>query len=281
MNLMNLRNHLIVFSLTSMAFAYKAPNNLNSYFPSAGFVQDSRASIINHMKIRHFLAIPVVLLITTSLSPAENPAAQTIADSRTDALFNGTDLNGWDHVLVGDGVKKEDVWSVKEGVLVCKGTPFGYLFTKKSYQDFTLTFQWRWAPGGTPGNSGVLLRIAGKPATFMPKCVEAQLKHENAGDTWGFFGASIDGPAERIQEIKKHEALGDFRGVKKIKAAEKPAGEWNQYEIKVSGETLELKVNGELVNQVKGLDILSGPIGFQSEGAEIHFRDIRLMTHQP
>lgn len=204
----------------------------------------------------------------------------TITAETTTRLFNGTDLDGWSHVLVGEGVKREDVWSVKDGVLVCKGKPFGYLFTDASYQDFSLEFDWRWAPGSAPesapGNSGVLLRIAGKPATFMPKCVEAQLKSGDAGDVWGFFGASVGGSAERIQEIKDHKDLGNFRGVKKFKAAEKAPGEWNHYEIKLSGGNLEIKVNGELVNQASGLEVLSGPIGLQSEGAEIHFRNIEL-----
>ena len=217
-------------------------------------------------------AVAAILLASDFTSPVTAAEAST----KPVELLTGDNLEGWSHVLVGEGMKKEDVWSVKDGTLVCKGTPLGYLFTNKSYQDFTLDLEWRWAPGGQPGNSGVLLRIAGKPATFMPKCVEAQLKHENAGDVWGFFGASIDGPQERIVEIKDHESLGNFRGVKKIKAAEKPPGEWNRYEIKVSGGTLELKVNGELVNQTTGLDILSGPIGLQSEGAEIHFRNIKI-----
>lgn len=55
-----------------------------------------------------------------------------------------------------------------------------------------LSFEWRWAPGSEPGNSGVLLRIAGEPETFMPKCVEAQLKHGSAGDIWAFYGAGLD-----------------------------------------------------------------------------------------
>jgi hypothetical protein len=235
-----------------------------------------------HMNIRNLSACILASLSPLSSTHAEVlPKDQATNPSSVVTLFNGTDLKGWSHILVGEGVKKEDVWSVKDGVIVCKGTPLGYLVTENSYQDFALSFEWRWAPGGTPGNSGVLLRIAGKPATFMPKCVEAQLKHENAGDAWGFFGASIDGPAERIQEIKNHESLGDFKGVKKIKAAEKAPGEWNRYEIKVSGDTMELKVNGELVNQVKGLDVLSGPIGLQSEGAEIHFRNIQITPHKP
>jgi hypothetical protein len=230
------------------------------------------------MKLPTFLTSigAAILLAACSKTPVATTVETSAAETSV-SLFDGTSLAGWSHVLVGEGVKKEDVWSAKDGTLVCKGTPFGYLFTNDSYQDFTLNFEWRWAPGGEPGNSGVLLRIAGEPATFMPKCVEAQLKHENAGDIWGFFGASIDGPAERITEIKDHESLGDFKGVKKIKAAEKPPGEWNHYEIKVSGENLTLKVNGELVNEASGLDVLSGPIGLQSEGAEIHFRNIHLI----
>ncbi len=223
------------------------------------------------------MRIPILPAITVAgmlLASCSKPPAAAVS-SHTE-LFNGTNLDGWSHVLVGEGVKREDVWSVKDGVLVCTGKPNGYLFTESSYQDFTLSLEWRWAPGGEPGNSGVLLRIAGEPATFMPKCVEAQLKHQNAGDVWGFFGANVEGPVERLHEVKGHEALGDFRGFKKIKAAEKPPGEWNQYEIAVSGGNLELKVNGELVNQVTGLDVLAGPIGLQSEGAEIHFRKIRL-----
>jgi hypothetical protein len=179
-------------------------------------------------------------------------------------------------VLVGDGVKKEDVWSVEDGVLICKGQPFGYLFTEGSYQDFTLNFEWRWPEGKEPGNSGVLLRIAGEPNGFMPECVEAQLKNGSAGDIWAFFGAKVEGDEDRMVEVKDHKDLKDFIGVKGMKLADKPVGEWNHYEIKLTGGDLELKINGELVNRASGLDVLSGPIGFQSEGAEIHFRNIVL-----
>lgn len=226
------------------------------------------------MKIRTFAATVTTGLLLISCT--KNVTTTITAETGT-SLFNGTDLSGWSHVLVGEGVQKEHVWSVRDGVLVCKGSPLGYLHTNSSHQDFTLTFEWRWAPGSEPGNSGVLLRIAGEPATFMPKCVEAQLKHENAGDIWAFYGASIQGDPAHVQQVAGHKDLGDFKGVKKLKAAEKPPGEWNLYEIKVSGGNIELKVNGETVNQASGLDVLAGPIGLQSEGAEIHFRNIRLV----
>lgn len=216
------------------------------------------------------IAATGVFLLASSLKSA---GQATVAPAR---LFNGVNLDGWPHVLVGEGLKREDVWCVKDGVLICKGKPTGYLFTKDSYQDFTLSFEWRWADEAQPGNSGVLLRIAGEPKTFMPKCVEAQLKSGSAGDIWAFFGASVNGDAARKVDVKDHKELGTFKGIKGMKVAEKKPGEWNRYEIKLSGGELELKINGEFVNRAGGLDVLPGPIGFQSDVAEIHFRNIEL-----
>ncbi len=191
------------------------------------------------------------------------------------SLFNGKNLDGWSHVLVED-LPMEAVWSVEDGVIVCKGEPLGYLQTMDSYQDFNLTFEWRWAPGEEPGNSGVLLRIASEPETLMPRCVEAQLKHGSTGDIWAFYGAGIDTDVERAREVTGHADLGDFVGISMIKDAEKAPGEWNHFEIELDGGSLTLTVNGELVNEATGLEILSGPIGFQSEGGEIHFRNMML-----
>lgn len=214
------------------------------------------------------MAAVCLLLVSCSTLPGSSP--------KPIDLFNGYSLDGWSHVLVDDAVKKEDVWSVQDGIMICKGAPLGYLFTNTSFQNYRLTVEWRWAPGTEPGNSGVLLRIAGEPETFMPKCVEAQLQSGSAGDIWAFYGARVEGDGDRIREIKGHKALGDFMGFGKIKAAENSPGQWNQYEIILNDGDLELRVNGELVNQATGLDALSGPIGLQSEGGEIHFRNVRL-----
>ena len=78
------------------------------------------------------------------------------------ALFNGKDLSEWDYFLVDPAAKMSDVWSIQDGILVCKGEPQGYLATKKDYTNFTLVVEWRWAPGTKPGNSGVLMRITGQ-----------------------------------------------------------------------------------------------------------------------
>ncbi|MDX1680822.1 MAG: DUF1080 domain-containing protein [Akkermansiaceae bacterium] len=200
-------------------------------------------------------------------------------------LFNGENLEGWSSVLwsedgSAESLSKEDVWSVEDGVLICKGKPLGYLQTTEDYQDYVLNLEWRWAPGTTPTNSGVLLRIAEAPETFLPKCVEAQLQHGNAGDLYGFFGASLEGDSERYQLIES-EKIGDFHAVKKMKSLEKSPGEWNHYRIKVHGDTIKLHINGELANEGHGIDVLAGPIGLQSEGSEIHFRNVRVEPLEP
>ena len=63
-------------------------------------------------------------------------------------LLAGDSLDGWNVFLVDSKIKKEDVWSVKDGVLVCKGEPLGYLYTKQPFKNFKLTLQWRWAGQG-------------------------------------------------------------------------------------------------------------------------------------
>ena len=65
-------------------------------------------------------------------------------------------------------------------------------------------------------------------------------------------------------------------GVTKTEANERAPGEWNRYEIVLDGSALEVSVNGTLVNRAHDCDILAGPIGLQSEGGEIHFRNIAL-----
>lgn len=221
------------------------------------------------MKHSHFLAGAAVfsfLLFAVTTAPAED----------TVKLFNGKDLSGWGFYLVEDDKKMDDVWSVEDGLLVCKGEPMGYLATDQEFTNCKLVVEWRWAPGEKPGNSGVLLRISGEPRA-LPKCYEAQLQHENAGDIYGFQGLPVTGDDEaRLVNVKGHKLGGDLSGVKKARGAEKPAGEWNKYEITLDGEKLSLVINGETVNEATGLKAIPGKIGFQSEGGEIHFRTIEV-----
>ncbi|MEJ2501957.1 MAG: DUF1080 domain-containing protein [Gemmatimonadota bacterium] len=182
-------------------------------------------------------------------------------------LFNGRDLSGWQSFLVEEA-SMEDVWSVEDGILIGQGDPQGYLYTENDFENFRLVVEWRWP--GTPGNSGVLMRITGEPM-MLPNAVEAQLQSGNAGDMYGFQGFRIGGDEDRLSEIP----VPGWR-LAKIAGNENEPGAWNRYEITVDGDRITLVVNGERVNEATGCDVRPGRIGLQSEGGVIHFRTVTL-----
>ena len=182
-------------------------------------------------------------------------------------LFNGEDLTGWTaHLAAGNpDADPSEVWRVSEdGYLICKGSPAGYLRTEADYTNFVLRLQWRWDPSQREGgNSGVLVRLVGEDKVW-PKSLEAQLQAGSAGDLWVIDGFGVDVPAERTSG----------RHTRATHHNEKPVGLWNDCTIVVKGGEVSLWVNGELVNQATNADVVPGKIALQSEGAEIHFRQI-------
>lgn len=195
--------------------------------------------------------------------------------SKTVELFDGKSLDGWSHVLADASVKKEDVWSVKDGIITCKGTPLGAIYRGPEVKNFRLVVEYRWAPGEKPGNSGIFSRIH-DPIKPLPPCVEVQLQHGNAGDVLGLQGTRVVGGQPRFFEVKNHAVAGDIAGVKKMENAEKAAGEWNRVEITANVDVYRVVMNGKLINEVPGVAQHVGPIGLQSEGGVIQFRRVSL-----
>ena len=194
-------------------------------------------------------------------------------------LFDGKSLNGWEYYLVESDVEMDDVWRVEDDLLICKGEPMGYLATEMKFTNFKLVVEWRWAPGKEAGNSGVLMRITGDPQA-LPRCTEAQLKHGSAGDIYGFHGFPVSGDKDRFISSEA-ELTGKLTGVSKIKDNENKPGEWNTYEIYMLKGNLTLYVNGEKVNEAHGLEEVAGKIGLQSEGGEIQFRTVKIISLDP
>lgn len=180
-------------------------------------------------------------------------------------LFNGKDVSDWGFFLNDNG-KKDDVWSVADGVMVCRGSPAGYIRTNENYTNFVLKVEWRWNPvTKKAGNSGVLVRVQ-EPDKVWPKSVEAQLQSGSAGDFWNIG----DFP------MKAEPSRTNGRNTKHTHAAERPLGEWNEYEIIVNGGDVVLNVNGEELNRARDVAALPGKVALQSEGTEIHFRKVAL-----
>jgi len=185
------------------------------------------------------------------------------------ALFNGKDLAGWTFDSIDPKIEAKSVWSVADGILICKGRPPGLMRTEKEFSNYELTVEWRWAPDGKSGNSGVLIHASKPKELFVwPKSIEVQLAADNAGDFWT-IGETLT--------VAGGEPQGNGRRwVKKAGSTEKPPGEWNTMRIRCEGAKLTTWVNGTLMNEATGLSATKGAICLQSEDKEVHFRKVEL-----
>ena len=232
--------------------------------------------------------LPLLLLIPTSCNsddvvyggipvPDSDPSAQQ-DDSILEAgrpkariihLFNGKDLTGWDFDLTDENAGIADVWSVQDGILVCKGRPSGYIRTQQSYGDYELTVVYRWAPGTSGGNSGVLLHASTpRELGIWPKCLESQLQAGSAGDFWQL--------GETITVSDAKTRTKGRRIIRHANDVENPLGEWNTKVVRCEGASVSVTINGTPTNSGTACTTQSGTICFQSEGAEIHFKQISL-----
>jgi len=127
------------------------------------------------------------LLVTAALQSQIlfNAAAQS---ANSTSLFNGKNLDGWypDVPKADDNPNIAPSFLVRDGNLVSMGVPRGHLISEKSYKDYRLEVQYRFA--GKPGNCGVLVHTDGKRPRVLydmfPASLEVQMQHRAAGDFW-------------------------------------------------------------------------------------------------
>jgi len=200
-------------------------------------------------------------------------ASSTALAGEWTPLFNGKDFTGWDFDTL-DKAEPEAIWSVKDGIInvAGKGKPNGVMRTEKSYSNYELEFEWRWTDSG--GNSGCLIHCS--DPRFMnvwPQSIEVQLMKDNAGDFW-VIGETIDVKPEQVAKGKKGKP--SRRRLNLVDGAEKPLGEWNKMRVVAKDKTIEVHVNGQLVQRGWNASVSEGAICLQSERANIEFRSIRI-----
>jgi hypothetical protein len=196
------------------------------------------------------------------------------ADDGFTPLFDGKSLDGWTFIVKPDkDGKKADplqTWSVKDGVIVCTGKPNGCMVTKKEYGDYVLRVKWRWPADGKGGNSGVLLHV--QDEKYWPTSIEAQMLTGRAGDLLLTNPPDAKLEGEKARQDPKLERRF-FRAETK-EPVEKKLGEWNEMEVTCKGGDITLAVNGVKVNEGKNGNLTKGRVALQSEGAEVHFKDV-------
>jgi hypothetical protein len=204
------------------------------------------------------------------------PAAP-IDDSFT-PLFDGKTLDGWTFIVKPDkdGKKADpkETWSVADGTIRCTGKPNGCIVTAKEYANYVLKLKWRFPADSKGGNSGVLLHV--QDEKYWPTSVEAQLAAGRAGDILLTNPPDAKLDVDKTRQDPKLERR--FLRIEPKESPEKKFGSWNEYEITCKGGDVTLAVNGVLVNEGKNGNLKKGRIALQSEGTEIHFKDIAIKS---
>ncbi|MCB0630230.1 MAG: DUF1080 domain-containing protein [Saprospiraceae bacterium] len=201
--------------------------------------------------------------------------------STSKSLFNGHDLKGW-HADVPEMDKDPNArnpFIIRNGLLVSLGTPGGHLITDKSYRNYRLEVEYRFA--GEPGNCGVLVHASTPRALYemFPKSIEAQMMHENAGDFWVIREDIVvpDMEERRGPKEKWGTTEGTLRRIPNLTdGAEKPLGEWNTMVVECYERSIKVWVNGDLVNYGYDCTTDHGQIAVQAEGSEVEFRKVML-----
>lgn len=196
-------------------------------------------------------------------------------------LFNGKDLTGWVNVNTDP-----DTWHVENGELICKGQPIGVMRSDRQYENFLLHIEWMHTEPG--GNSGVFAWSDAKPnpRTRLPNGVEIQM-------------LELDWPKLHVRDgvmpplAYVHGELFGVNGVKtipdtprgersmSIENRAKGRGQWNTYDVVAVDGVIKLSVNGKFVNGISRSTQKKGYLCLESEGAKIHFRNIKIMELPP
>ena len=180
----------------------------------------------------------------------------------------------------------DETWKIEKDILICKGKPIGVVRSKRQFENFILHVEWMHMEPG--GNSGVFVWSAAKPnpESRLPDGVEVQMLELD----WVNLNKR-DGVSPPIAYV--HGELFGVGGVtttpdnprgtrsKSIENLCKGRGEWNTYEVICVDGVIKLSVNGKFVNGISLSTQKKGYLCLESEGAEIHFRNIRLIELPP
>jgi hypothetical protein len=179
---------------------------------------------------------PFAVLISVLLGVVR--AADNTPPEGFTALFNGKDLTGWKGLLKepnDNPAKRAELspeelknaqaeadelmrktWKVEDGALVYDGKGRS-LCTAKDYGDFEMYVDWKIGPGG---DSGIYLHGSPQVQIWDPK-------------------QTVVGSGGLYNNQKNPS--------KPLKIADKSIGEWNTFYIKMVGDKVTVKLNGELV----------------------------------
>ena len=200
----------------------------------------------------------------TALWLSALPAVCFAAEAGWQPLLDGEDLAGWVNVNTAP-----ETWQVRDGAIVCDGRPCGFLRTTRTFEDYVLEFEWRGAGNGD--DVGILVHADALPqvGTPYPKAVEVRAGDGDRGTISGIGGCTIRPVANAKTGDRRPDAPPS-------EARALPAEGWNHCRLTSRHGTLELVANGRVVARAADATQVRGYVALKSEGAEVHFRNVRI-----
>lgn len=224
------------------------------------------------------MLLPSLLAFAVSLSPSlvDGPAELRLDDDGWRILFDGTSAEGW---RAGKGTPFDA--TIDDGSLQVQGHGGAYVYHEDQFEDFILRCEVKQDSETT--NSGVFVRLVDPLTHYGPPS-----KRPRTG-----FECQV-GPGGT--GIHSFGAIYDL--VPASSNIAKPAGEWNEIEIRCEGPVVEVSVNGTTSATIntdewtepghrpdgsrhKFLTAITdhprlGHIAFQDHGARAWFRNVRI-----
>ncbi len=211
-------------------------------------------------------------------SASEESAAANTPPEGFVALFNGKDLTGWkglarpplDNPIKRAEAKPEEMkaaqdkaneemhrnWTITDkGELFFDGKGFSLATVREDYGDFEMLVDWKIQP---EGDSGIYLR-----GTPQVQIWDAKQRQIGSGGLYN----------------------NEKNPSKPTEIADKPAGEWNSFRIKMVGDKVTVFLNGKLVVDNVTMEnywdrnqpiFPTGQIELQCHGNPVYFRNIYL-----
>jgi len=213
------------------------------------------------------------------------------------------------------------VFSVVDGTIRISGDGWGGLVTEREYRDYRLDFEFRWGdetfgrrrdmardsgvlvhcqgPDGNinnqfitsieyqiieGGTGGLIVMTMGDDEEGRP--IPCSAEAEASEDRPGWYRWRLGGPRRRFEKtyihwFAHHLQWRDVTGYRGPDDLERPHGEWNAATIVADGDHLRFLLNGVVVNEAFAAVPNEGRLLFQSEGAEIFFRNLVLRPVTP
>jgi hypothetical protein len=162
----------------------------------------------------------------------------------------------------------QPTWSVSEdGLIRTTGTPRGYLYTNKTYKNFTFQGEFRFVPrtdGTEPEkyNTGFLIYVPDEHKIW-PRSLEVQGRYDLMGEV------KSNARDVKINTILNEQAVRE--------AVRNRIGEWNAVEIISREGAVTSFLNGSKISECEPGELQSGHIGLQAEDFAVEFRNLRIL----